>query len=106
MGNSQSFNNDEDLKNWINNNFKDFVNENILSFYDDLTSVMDLESLEMLKNMDNFDWVENYLAIKSNSNKQIINSLIDYKISKEMKKRKNFGNLPRSKRRSLKRKII
>ena len=67
--------------------------------YDQITSKLDLNELMQLREVENFDWIENYLAKKSQSRKDIIRSLIDYKISKEHKNEfASFGKRRKSRK--------
>lgn len=97
MGNSVS---EESVKNYVNDEIKEEVDDSFLELFNDITSKMNLKELETLKAMPNYDWIANHWANKANSkhNRQAINAIIDKKIDKEM--RRSFGAAKRSRRRS------
>ena len=74
------------VKNYVNDKFKNFVNDNIFDIFDYMTSDMNLAQLNVLKEVQNYDWVENYLSEKANKNRKIIDEIIKRKIDKESRK--------------------
>jgi hypothetical protein len=89
------------VENIVNNEIKEEVDDDFLGFFNYITSTMNLKQLEALKAVPNYDWIINHWANKANSNRAIIDAIIDKKIAKE--KGRSFGTHKPRKRRTSRR---
>jgi hypothetical protein len=88
MGNTAS---EQSVKDLVNDEIKEDVDDAFLGLFNDLTSKMNLKELEILRKQPDYNWIDNHWAnkVNSNYNRQMIDTIIDKKIEKEQ--RRSFG---------------